>query len=243
MLVHDYWPTGDMRPAGARARSGGAAEGGAGAARGREGVAGRPPRAAARGKNRTPLPGRGGREDERRLDNCLLAGLNSLPILAFGTMVKGSDKGKRLRAERARADAEALAAAEKEKAAKAQKVPGEKRQKEDSSNDGKPSKKVKQVADKAKVGYRVNPEALREKQVSKKTQGIAPGVKDGTYGTEGYAGMDIDQDSKGNGGDYDPNSGEEQEAQKQQSGSRQNTAENKLVPYQTQTPLKATHQR
>jgi len=159
-------------------------------------------------------------------------------------MVKGSDKGKRLRAERARADAEKVAEAEKEKAAKAQTVPGEKRQKEDSSNDGKPSKKVKQVADKAKVGYRVNPEALREKQVSKKTQGIAPGVKDGTYGTEGYAGLDTEADREDD-RDYNPDDGEEigteQEAQNHQSDSRQNTTENKLVPYdQTQTPSKAT---
>jgi hypothetical protein len=99
------------------------------------------------------------------------------------------------------------------------------------------------VADKAQLGYRANPEDLRVKQTAKKSQGIAPGVKDGTYGTEGYEGMDIEQDSKGNDGDYDPDNVEEQEAQKQQSGSRQNTAENKLVPYQTQTPSKATHQR
>ena len=157
------------------------------------------------------------------------------------TKGKKGDKGDKLRATQALADAE--------KVAKAQTGPGasdsetEKRQNEDSSNGGKPLKQRKMVAAKAQLDYRANPEDLRVKQTAKKRQGIAPGVKDGTYGTEGYAGMDIDQDSKGNDGDYDPNSGEEQEPQKQQSGSSQNTAESKLVPYQTQTPLKATHQR
>jgi len=157
----------------------------------------------------------------------------------MGKSKKGGDKGDRLRA------AEALAAAEKEKAAKAlaakaQKVPGEKRQQEDSSDDGKPSKKVKQVAAKAKVGYRVNPEALREKQTAKKTlvkQGLLPKKGD-------FEGMDSEADREDD-RDYNPDDGEEigteQEAQNQQPDSRQDTAENKLVPYdQTQTPSKAT---
>jgi hypothetical protein len=50
---------------------------------------------------KTEPPCRGSREDECRLDNSLLAGLNSLPILAFCTMPRGKkgDKGDKMLAK------------------------------------------------------------------------------------------------------------------------------------------------
>ena len=59
-----------------------------------------------------------------------------------------------------------------------------------------------------------------------------------------FQGMDSEKDREDD-DDYNPDEAEEigteQEAQNQQSDSRQNTTENKLVPYdQTQTPSKAT---
>ena len=147
--------------------------------------------------------------------------------MAFGTMArskKGGDKGDKLRA------AEALAAAEK--VAKTQTGSGaadsktDKRQQEDSSDDGKPLKKVKMVASKAQLGYRPNPEEIRVKQTARKTlvkQGLLPKKGD-------FEGMDSEADREDD-RDYEPGDdgdkiGTEQEAQNQQSGNSQNPAEN-----------------
>jgi hypothetical protein len=155
----------------------------------------------------------------------------------------GGDKGSKIRAERALAEAEKGAEAQNGAGAADSKT--EKRQKED-SNDGKPSKKLKQVANKAKQGYRVKPKELREKQISKKSLGVAPGVRDGTYGTNGFQGMESERESKEDLDEYVPEEGEKigtnRNAHKEQSGNRQNSADNlSLVPYKT--PEKVTHPR
>jgi hypothetical protein len=153
--------------------------------------------------------------------------------MAKGT---GSDKGKKLRAERARAAAE--------KVAEAQAVPGAgdskigKRQNED-SDDGEVAKKkqkqTKQTARKAEEGYR-NPggDKLRVKQTAKKALGLLP--------KQGFQGMDTEPDSKEDDGDYNPDEAEEigteQEDHKQQSGNRQNSVDNQqIVPYRLPDPF------
>ena len=159
-------------------------------------------------------------------------------------MAKGNkgDKGDKLRAT------QALAAATK--VAKAQTVPGaadskvavstrgtDEHQKEDGDGSVQPKKKrKKEKADKADPSYRTSGDTRGPKVISKKAQGLLPKPM--------FQGMDIEADREDD-DDYNPDEAEEigteQEAQNQQSDSRQNTTENKLVPYdQTQTPSKAT---
>jgi hypothetical protein len=112
--------------------------------------------------------------------------------------------------------------------------------------DVQPKKKLKQVADKAKAGYRDKDSGDRKKQVAQKSPGALPGVL-GTYSTKGFEGMESEEDSKDELDEYEPekvkNSGTNQKALKQQTGSRQNSAGGDRAMVLFATPLKGANPR
>jgi hypothetical protein len=162
------------------------------------------------------------------------------------TKGKKGDKGdKMLRAKQALAAEEKVAKAQTGSGAADSKVAvsTDEHQKEDGDGSAQPKKKrKKEKADKSDPSYRTSGDTRGPKVISKKALGLLP--------KQGFQGMDTAEDRKDDLEDYEPDDGEKigtgQEAQNQQSGSRQNSAdggelEEAMMLYKT--PSKATHPR
>jgi hypothetical protein len=149
---------------------------------------------------------------------------------------KGRDKGDKIRAERALAEAERRACAgtgDSEVAGKP-----DRRQKEDGDDSVQPKKKQKQASKKSDPSYRMpgdKPAKPREKIIAQKSPG--------TFPQKGFQNMDKDEYDEND--DWKPEvkkSDTNQKSRKNQTGDRQNSAGGgKLVLYQA--PPKATNPR